>query len=143
MNKALLVGINKYPAPNELNGCVNDVTDMAKFLVADCNFVKSDIRMLTDERATKNAIMDRLAWLLSGLRAGDRIFFHYSGHGAEFPIRNVQGDVTAVHDVICPVNFDWSAEMPFSTLILNLCFLPYLMELSVYGCQIHAIPVVY
>ncbi len=28
-NKALLVGINKYPDPqNELRGCINDILDM-------------------------------------------------------------------------------------------------------------------
>ena len=32
-NKALLVGINKYPDPrNELRGCVNDILDMAHFI---------------------------------------------------------------------------------------------------------------
>ena len=28
MRKALLIGINKYPTPNELNGCVHDVEQM-------------------------------------------------------------------------------------------------------------------
>ena len=47
MNKALLVGINNYPtAP--LRGCINDVTDMASFLVDKCGFQKGEIRLLVD-----------------------------------------------------------------------------------------------
>lgn len=38
-NKALLVGINKYPDHrNELRGCVNDILDMEHF-IADANKV--------------------------------------------------------------------------------------------------------
>jgi metacaspase-1 len=42
MNRALLVGINRYPSA-PLNGCINDIEDMAKFLVDKCVFTKSDI----------------------------------------------------------------------------------------------------
>ena len=38
-NKALLVGINKYPDPrNELRGCVNDILEMEHF-IAETNKV--------------------------------------------------------------------------------------------------------
>lgn len=109
MNKALLVGINTYPgAP--LRGCVNDVVDMSKFIVKYCGFEDDTVRLLTDVRATKDAIVERLGWLLTGVRPGDRIFFHYSGHGAQMGGRNPQGEVDRIHDVICPVDFDWSDE---------------------------------
>ena len=109
MNRALLVGINAYPG-NELRGCVNDVTDMAGFLVSHCGFDESDIRLVTDGRATAQGIRDRLGWLLKGAKAGDRLVFHYSGHGAQFPIRDENGTVTRVDECICPVDFDWSEE---------------------------------
>ena len=107
MNRALLVGINKYPSPNELNGCVNDVNDMADFLVAKCGFNHSDIRLLTDERATAQEILKRLGWLLNGVSKGDRILFHYSGHGAQVASRNPQGEADRIDEVICPVDFDF------------------------------------
>lgn len=109
MNRAFLVGINAYPG-DELNGCVNDVTDMASFLVSHCGFNENEIRLLTDARATAEAIMDHLKWLVSSAKAGDRIVFHYSGHGAQFPIRDQNGKVTRVDECICPVNFDWTEE---------------------------------
>jgi hypothetical protein len=107
MNRALLVGINKYPdAP--LCGCVNDVTDMAAFLVARCGFGANEIRLLTDKRATTTAIKERLAWLVRGAKRGDRLVFHYSGHGAQVATRNKAEEVDGLDEVICPVDFDWS-----------------------------------
>ncbi|MBS1638173.1 MAG: caspase family protein [Bacteroidetes bacterium] len=107
MNRALLVGINKYPT-QPLNGCVNDVEDMAKFLVAKCGFAMNDIRLLVDERATKDAIIERLGWLLTGLNSGDRVLFHYSGHGVQVPTRNPQGEADGLDEAICPVDFDFT-----------------------------------
>jgi hypothetical protein len=109
MNRSLLVGINAYPG-NELQGCVNDVTDLAEFLVSHCGFNEEDIRLVTDARATTAAIKERLKWLVDGVKAGDRIVFHYSGHGAQFPIRDQNGTVTRVDECICPVDFDWTEE---------------------------------
>lgn len=109
MNRALLVGINEYPS-QPLNGCVNDVVDMSNFLVDHCGFAMDDVRLLVDGRATKNAIIERLGWLLNGVKAGDRIYFHYSGHGVQMPTRNPQGEVDGLDEAICPVDFDWSDE---------------------------------
>ena len=109
MDRALLVGINKYPgAP--LNGCINDITDMAGFLTNKCGFAMNSVRMLADERATKSAIVERLNFLVSGATPGDRLLFHYSGHGAQMPTRNPAAEVDKLDEVICPVDFDWSDE---------------------------------
>jgi hypothetical protein len=107
MNRAFLVGINAYPG-NELQGCVNDVTDMAEFLVSHCGFDENDIRLLTDSRATTEAITAHLTWLIGEVQAGDRLVFHYSGHGAQFPVRDDSGKVVRVDECICPVDFDWT-----------------------------------
>lgn len=106
-NRGLLVGINAYPG-NELNGCVNDVTDMAEFLVSHLGFQEEEIRLVTDARATTQAIKERLQWLIKDAAPGDRLIFHYSGHGAQFPIRDSNGKVTRVDECICPVDFDWT-----------------------------------
>jgi hypothetical protein len=107
MNRALLVGINAYPE-NELNGCIDDVTDMADFLVGHCGFSERDVRLITDRRATTGAILDRLKWLVGGAAPGDRLVFHYSGHGAQLPVRDDSGNVVGVDECICPVDFDWT-----------------------------------
>jgi metacaspase-1 len=109
MNRALIVGINTYPSA-PLDGCVNDVNDLAQFLVQKCRFNMADIRLLTDNRATKAAIVERLGWLLNGVQKGDRLLFHYSGHGVQFPTRNPAGEVDGLDEAICPVDFDWTDD---------------------------------
>ena len=111
MDKALCVGINKYPgAP--LNGCVNDVIDATAYITDKqygINFDPKSVRLLTDTRATTAAILERLTWLTTGLTVGDRILFWYSGHGAQVATRAGSGEVDGLDEVICPVDFDWSA----------------------------------
>ena len=111
MNRGLLVGINAYPLFPlwPLKGCVNDINDLADFVVKNCCFSKSDIRLLRDAEATKDAIVEGLGWLLNGLREGDRILFQYSGHGVLMPLYNLLGEVKSLHHAICPVDFNWRA----------------------------------
>jgi hypothetical protein len=105
-DRALLVGINKYPGC-PLNGCVNDIMDMASFLVKYKGFDKANIRLLVDARATTKNIVERLQWLTQA-RPGDRVVFHYSGHGAQVATRDHLHEVDGMDEVICPVDFDWS-----------------------------------
>ena len=108
MKKALLVGINKYPDPrNELHGCINDITDMADFITKERQFNTADVRLLSDERATKANILERLAWLVKGAKAGDQLLFHYSGHGAQMTTRSKTGELDGLDEVICPYDFNW------------------------------------
>jgi len=108
MNKALLVGINRYKLPgSNLQGCVNDVTNIRHILLTYFGFTVKQIRVITDERATKKNIMTRLEWLVKGAKPGDRLVFHYSGHGSQ--IRDRDGDELKDHldEIICPHDMDW------------------------------------
>jgi hypothetical protein len=109
MDKALLVGINEYPTM-PLGGCVNDAFDVARFINEQYDIDANNIRLLTDDRATRLNILKRMRWLLSGLRAGDRALFLFSGHGAQCPERDAQGNVSKVYEAICPYDFSWSAD---------------------------------
>lgn len=121
MNRALLVGINSYPG-SPLNGCVNDVSDMAKFLVGKCGFAKADIHLLTDARATTDRIRRRLGWLLNGLRPGDRVVFHFSGHGVQVATRNPQLELDGKDEAVCPFDFDWTEECMIRDKEFNAMF---------------------
>ena len=106
--RALLVGINKYKMANSnLSGCVNDVTNVRDSLIKFFGFKIEDIRVLTDERATKKAIMERLNWLVKGVQAGDRMLFHFSGHGSQ--VRDRDGDELKdkMDEILCPHDMDW------------------------------------
>jgi len=109
VKKALLVGINVYkPELNaNLQGCVNDVETMRKLLVGDFKFLPENVRILVDERATKQGILDRLKWLLDGAKEGDELVFHYSGHGSQ--VRDRDGDELEdqLDEILCPHDLDW------------------------------------
>lgn len=106
--KALLVGINDYPGTqNDLQGCVNDITNIYDILVKYFSFLPSDIVMLSNSRARKSAIVDGLKSMLGSGKEGDTLVFHYSGHGSQVP--DMEGDEPDGKDeVICPYDFDWS-----------------------------------
>lgn len=106
-NKALLVGINAYPNPNNnLRGCINDIVDMENFITSKNKvYTKNNIKTLTDSRATKQGILAHLNWLLLGASAGDQILFHYSGHGAQLPSNGHAFEKDGLDEIICPYDF--------------------------------------
>ena len=114
-NKALLVGINKYPNPsNELRGCVNDILDMEHYIAETHKvFSEENIKKLTDKQATKKEIVQQIKWLLADAQAGDSLLFHYSGHGAQVTTQNKQLEKDGLDEIICPYDFDGS---PATTL---------------------------
>jgi len=108
--RALLVGINDYPAPEDrLEGCANDVFLFSSVL-QECGFAAADIRVVLDRRATTRGILQRLEWLLDGAAADDQLVFYYSGHGAQLPAYAPDEQVDHQDECLVPYDFDWSPE---------------------------------
>ena len=105
--KALLVGVNKYKYVRPLNGCVNDVRNMADILTSFYGFVSDDIRTLVDESATRNNLMNRFDWLLDGAQKGDLLLFHFSGHGSQVPDRNGDELDDGMDEILCLYDMDF------------------------------------
>ena len=105
---AVLVGINKYKgAP--LNGCVNDVVIMRDILVKKYGIPANQIRLILDERATKENMVERLEWLVSN--PAEHKMFHYSGHGAQIPVRHYDSnELDNMNELLCPYDFDWKGN---------------------------------
>lgn len=106
--KAVVVGINDY-APTgtggpDLNGCVNDARDMANTLVI-CGFTPANIRILTNQNATKANIVSYLNWLLSSSTTGDSLVFYYSGHGTRVANIGTDLEIDGLDEAICPHNY--------------------------------------
>jgi hypothetical protein len=104
--KALFVGINYTEIPElRLHGCINDALNMQKFITGLYPSCKEQ-RVITDTTAvkpTKANIMAAIQWLVSGLRPGQNVYFHYSGHGSE--VRDFNGDeVSGFDSCLCPYN---------------------------------------
>lgn len=100
-DRALLVAIEAYDsvyAPN-LEGCKNDVSKITETLQS-ANVAASSIIYLSDKDATADNIRNGLRSLVANAKGGDRLIFHYSGHGAQVPVSD-----TEAHDCIVPVDF--------------------------------------
>src|SRR6266566_751451 len=85
---ALLVGIDEYQAESvqDLNGCVNDVEAMRIFLLNQLGIPENHIRMLTNQQATRAAILHSFeAFLIDNpaVAFNNQMLFHYSGHGSQ------------------------------------------------------------
>lgn len=105
--RALLVGINHYRIPgNDLRGCVNDIRDMKRTLKKYFGYAEADIRTLLDAEATTAAMRSGIQKLVKGVKRGDTLVFHYSGHGANVP--DDDGDEADHRDeILCPTDLDW------------------------------------
>ncbi|OAP55932.1 hypothetical protein AYL99_10084 [Fonsecaea erecta] len=94
---AVLIGINFYPGNKSLKGCVHDVTSIREFLTE--SVPRIDIKVFTasqpsdptangppEEPAslpTYDNITNGLKSINDQARAGDAVYIHYSGHGAD------------------------------------------------------------
>jgi len=107
--KALCVGINKFrKLPGAaLNGCVNDAKDMKAILKEFLGFTDRNIKVLTDSKATKAAIMNQLHLMVEGAKKGlyNHLVFSLSSHGTQVPDTN--GDESDNADeAFCPYDLE-------------------------------------
>jgi hypothetical protein len=116
---ALLVGINYRGTADELNGCYNDVVNVATYLRTVLGYAPSAITMLTDGNRgstfpasvapTRQNILAGLSALVAGMVAGDEAVFHYSGHGTL--VRDRNGDeVSGLDSCLCPLDYNAPAS---------------------------------
>ena len=105
LKRALLVGINYIGTPYELAGCINDAKNM-KMQLQTYFPACSEYRLLTDEtemKPTRANVLEALSWLTAGLKPGENVVFHYSGHGGQ--VRDTSGDeVAGLDSCIYPCN---------------------------------------
>jgi hypothetical protein len=83
---ALLVGIDNYPQPiPSLKGCVNDITAIETYLKNQIagEWKLREPRILTNEQATREAIIDGFQNYLCQAGSDDIALFYYSGHGGQ------------------------------------------------------------
>lgn len=90
--KALCVGINVFKnfPDATLQGCVNDAHDMSALLQEKFGYKPDEITVLTDDQATKAAIMQQLTQMVNDAKAGKlkSIVFSLSSHGTQVPDTN-------------------------------------------------------
>ncbi|MGB4205134.1 MAG: caspase family protein [Bacteroidales bacterium] len=89
---ALVIGVDKYSDPNltQLNLAVKDARDFANILKKQKGLLYKDVevRLLTDESATKDNILDGLEWLEREVNQRDIGIIFLSGHGVDDNVGN-------------------------------------------------------
>jgi hypothetical protein len=107
--RAVLVGIDEYARSDipSLRGCVNDVALVRMLLKEHLGVPNEDIRVVVNQRATKENILLRLGATIDSAAPGDVVVFYFSGHGSQ--IRDRDGDelTDALDELICPYDMDW------------------------------------
>lgn len=79
---ALLIGINKYQSQflPEIRGSVNDITNIGGVLIDQYGFEKENVKFISDEAATYQAVINELATLKNKVKPHDIVVLHFSGH---------------------------------------------------------------
>lgn len=115
--RALLVGINYVGQNGQLSGCHNDVFNMKKFIKNVYGYPERNITVLVDDIShaypTRQKIMSSLQNLVAQSKAGDSVYFHYSGHGGlldpEFNVFKINSD--KYDETIYPVDHGRSGQI--------------------------------
>lgn len=118
--RALLIGINyTSKSQGKLRGCINDVEHMQELLKTtyDCK----TFRVLTDHAGasssklpTADNIREGIRWLLNGVKKGDKLWIHYSGHGTQVP--DDSGDeADGLDESLVPLDFTGNDQSTWIT----------------------------
>lgn len=95
--KSFLIGINYFRSKYQLNGCINDVHNMANRLYKT-GFKNTIFTDRNTYKPTFNNIINQFVHFLKSANPGDILFFMFSGHGSY--IRDRSGDETDGKDEV-------------------------------------------
>ena len=110
-NRALLVGVDKYIDPYipPLAGCVNDTYQLSEAL-QEKGFDHKNIRMLHNERATRDNLIEGLEWLLQDAEADDHRFFSFSGHGHQLASLDFNGEPDEMDEILATYDYGYTQD---------------------------------
>ena len=109
---ALIIGINDYQNVDPLSYAVDDAIAINNILTEKYGFKKEHIKLITNEEATKDNIMNGFQEILLSAGEKDRIVVFYAGHGDTYPLPN-GGDM----GYLIPVDGEATKEKIFLTSI--------------------------
>jgi Caspase domain len=129
---ALLIGIGAYSHPNELDGPPHDVEAMRSLLVGQYGYDPRYVHVLVDKQATKQAILQAMTDLVKAVRAGDYVFFYYSGHGTSYYGKGqLNKGIPEETGASLPVDFSQSSLAAFGqSVLLGSELRPFFKELD-------------
>jgi len=134
---AVVVGVADYPGTeNDLNYTDDDAVAVAGPLLEDARWQEENVRLLSDEGATKGAFRQTLLDLVAEASAGDLLLVYFSGHGTTGPDLPPYDELDGRDEYLCsygssPEEFirddelsDWLANLPVQRIIviLDTCY---------------------
>jgi hypothetical protein len=78
---ALLIGIRDYHFTRKVLTAVNDVKMAKEEMLLASGWKSKNIKVLLNEKATKNSVLRGIRWLVADRYPNDSLFFLFSGHG--------------------------------------------------------------
>lgn len=104
---ALLIGVENYRPPTHDTVAGADDVALIRQALLSAGWLAGNIRILTDEQATGDAIRSGMNWLQARSVAGKTFsFFHYSGHVKQFGNQ---------HETLWPIDRDWVDDRELAT----------------------------
>jgi hypothetical protein len=113
--RALLIGSNYPGTPNQLQGCLNDVTNVASVLSTK-GYACALLTDFTALKPTRNNILRGLSALLTSSTSGDTCFFLFSGHGTNTRDRN-RDEIDGKDEMICPCDLNMINDDELNAMI--------------------------
>ena len=83
---ALIIGIDKYQNVQNLNYAVKDAESIQEILVNTFDFPKDNVRLLTNEDATKQNILQAFSAITTKAENKDRVLIYFAGHGDTYDL---------------------------------------------------------
>jgi Caspase domain len=81
-SRALVIGINKYETASPLSYAVSDAVSIRDLLVSDFGFPDSEVTLLIDEAATRQAVLKAfLRFAKDDIDLDERLVIFFAGHG--------------------------------------------------------------
>lgn len=82
VSRALVVGIDKYKSASPLSYAVSDAVSIRDLLISDFGFPESEVTLLTDGAATRQAVLKAfLRFANDDVGLDDRLVVFFAGHG--------------------------------------------------------------
>src|SRR5262245_42837428 len=106
--RALVIGLNAYKRYSaddhdySLHGCVNDARVMAGILKDKFDFPETSVRLLLDDQATKDGILDAFDDLIDATGTDDVVVFYYAGHGSQLTWLQKKDKASGYTTALCP-----------------------------------------
>lgn len=114
MKKALLIGINDYPAGNELTGCIEDINNVKAVIErhgdGSPNF---GVKMMPNVQ-TSGEVMEAIQKLFAG--DNDTALLYFSGHGYA---NNTGAEIVMPQDISTPGLYYTGIQMSTIMNIVN------------------------